>query len=143
MQPASEINPIEDMLRIEIPKNIKRVQEHEVQQHYCFSCGNLIPVTGSEKWCPTCKWAVCPHCGGCACTLTKEAKMAVRGVFLTFCQYCNNPCGKSGHRMTAKEVKYAEDWEKSSDYPKWKKENPQAAVEYEKMKQKRKEEEAK
>ncbi|MCX6821607.1 MAG: hypothetical protein NTW30_02390, partial [Candidatus Aenigmarchaeota archaeon] len=109
------INPIEDMLRFEIPKNIKKIQGTEIQQHYCFQCGAIIPISGHEEWCPKCKWTKCPHCGGCACTLTKEAQMAVRGVFLTFCQYCNNPC-KRKHMPTAKEIEYAKNWEQSPDY---------------------------
>ena len=120
------------MLRFELPGHIKKVENTEIQTHYCFSCGNQIPVGGMEI-CPACHWGKCPSCGGCACTLTHEAQMAVRGVYLTFCQYCHNPCPKH-HSMTKKEIEYTEKWEKTPDYQKWRKENPEAAKEYDKMK---------
>jgi len=130
------------MLQFTIPKDIKQVQGTEIQNHYCFSCGQAIKVGGGEKWCPVCKWTICPHCGGCACKITKEAQMAVRGVFLTFCQYCNNPC-KRKHPMTATEKKYTEDWEKTKDFENWKKEFPKEYREYLKIKQQRLDEEKK
>lgn len=93
-----EINPIQDMLRFGLPEHVKEVQGKKIQKHYCFSCGQEFDVADAV-WCPKCHWAVCPHCGSCACSLTPEAKMALRGIWLTFCQYCNNPC-----KRKAKEV---------------------------------------
>jgi len=86
-----EINPIEDMLQFE-PQAVKQVQKTKVDEHVCFSCGQSFPVSDGVDWCPVCHWAKCPECGNCACTLTHEAQMALRGVWLTFCQHCNNPC---------------------------------------------------
>lgn len=94
------VNPIEDMLKFE-PQLVKEVEGKEIKQHYCFSCGQKFPLENIE-WCPICGWARCPLCGCCACMLSDEAQMAVRGVWLTFCVHCNNPCPGKGAKRGGK-----------------------------------------
>lgn len=83
------------MLEFE-PQVVKQVQKTKIDKHICFSCGQSFPVDDNVDWCPVCGWVRCPACGNCACTLTDEAQMALRGIWLTFCQYCNNPCKRKG-----------------------------------------------
>jgi len=90
-----DINPIEDMLAFE-PQLVTQIQKTKVEEHICFSCGKPFPVGEHSDICPICHWTRCPECGNCACTLTPEAQMALRGVWLTFCQHCNNPCKRKG-----------------------------------------------
>jgi len=88
------VDPIKDMKIKEFfipPKEIKEVEGTRIEKHYCFSCGRQFDIKDA-KWCPECQWAICPYCGSCACNLSFEAKMAIRGVWLTFCKYCYNPC---------------------------------------------------
>jgi len=91
MQSELEVKP-----EIPLPKDIKSVEGFHIDEHQCFSCGSRFAVEGVE-FCPECNWAKCPHCGGCACTLTPEAKKAVDALYNTFCQFCYNPCQKGRH----------------------------------------------
>lgn len=40
---------------------------------HCFHCGKKFDIRES-KVCLKCGWYICPHCGGCGCSLDDSAK---------------------------------------------------------------------
>jgi hypothetical protein len=56
------------------------------EEHNCFFCGYPIPCFVTES-CPVCSLMICPHCGNCMCTISKQDQRALKQIHLKYC--CN------------------------------------------------------
>lgn len=80
------------------PRDVRKVGNKQIEEHYCFSCGKPFHIDETVDWCPVCGWARCPHCSKCPCMLSKSTQKAITNLWLTFCRWCTNPCPGKGSK---------------------------------------------